>query len=315
MEKTLVAQIMNCVERTFDIDGIDYSKKIIIFPLGDVGCQVANILKTVYDIEPAFVLDNKKSRYNPKIQEIEFLKTIDCNEYVVILASTNSDIYPELKRMLCSFFPSEQILELGCMIKCDDEEEKKPIFFTQIGKYSYGPICCNHELIKSIGAFCSFSTGVEVVPNHEMNYLTTHPMIYFGRTYEDVYINYDDYKDAPWYVPGVKPKGNIKKRNRITIGNDVWLGRNVIITNGANIGNGVIAGAGTVITKDIPDYAVVVGAPARVIRYRYTPEQISALNQIAWWNWSDDEIRERYDDFYLPVEEFIEKYTTKPSAD
>lgn len=88
----------------------------------------------------------------------------------------------------------------------------------------------------------------------------------------------------------------------------MWLGRNVIVTNSANIGNGVIAAAGAVITKDVPDYAVVAGIPARIIRYRYTHEQIEALNRIAWWNWTDDEIRERFDDFYLPIEEFIRKY-------
>jgi len=82
----------------------------------------------------------------------------------------------------------------------------------------------------------------------------------------------------------------------------------VIVTNGSNIGNGVIAGAGAVITKDVPDYAVVAGVPARVIRYRYNPEQIKALNKIAWWDWSDDEIRERFDDFYLPIDDFIKKY-------
>lgn len=88
----------------------------------------------------------------------------------------------------------------------------------------------------------------------------------------------------------------------------MWLGRNVIVTNSANIGNGVIAAAGAVITKDVPDYAVVAGVPARIIRYRYSTEQIKALNKIAWWDWSDDEIRERYNDLYLPIEKFIEKY-------
>ena len=95
---------------------------------------------------------------------------------------------------------------------------------------------------------------------------------------------------------------------RITIGNDVWLGRNVVITNGANIGNGVIPGVGSGITKSVPDYAVVVGAPVRIIRYRYNQEQIVALNRIQWWNWSDDEIKARYNDFFLPIEKFIEKY-------
>ena len=103
------------------------------------------------------------------------------------------------------------------------------------------------------------------------------------------------------------PKGILKCKKSI-IGNDVWLGRNVIITNGANIGNGVIAAAGAVITKDIPDYAVVAGVPARIIRYRYTAEQIEHLNQIKWWDWTDEEIIERQDDLSLPIDEFIRKY-------
>ncbi|WP_373432803.1 antibiotic acetyltransferase [Clostridium sp. N3C] len=83
------------------------------------------------------------------------------------------------------------------------------------------------------------------------------------------------------------------------------------MTNGANIGNGVIAGAGAVITKDVPDYAIVVGAPAKIVRYRYNPEQIEALNRICWWDWSDEQIRERYDDFFLPIDDFIAKYDPK----
>lgn len=82
----------------------------------------------------------------------------------------------------------------------------------------------------------------------------------------------------------------------------------MIITNGSNIGNGVIAGAGAIITKDIPDYAIVAGNPARILRLRYSPEQISALNSIKWWDWSDEMIEERYDGFYSSVDEYIEKY-------
>ena len=104
------------------------------------------------------------------------------------------------------------------------------------------------------------------------------------------------------------PKGDNYRLHKIKIGNDVWLGRNVLITNSSNIGNGVIAGAGSVITRNVPDYAVVAGAPARIIRYRYSEEEIEALNRIAWWNWSDEKIRENHDDFYLGVKEFIYKY-------
>ncbi len=108
---------------------------------------------------------------------------------------------------------------------------------------------------------------------------------------------------------GNKPfKEKLTLNRRITIGNDVWLGRNVIITNGANIGNGVIAGAGSIITKDIPDYAVVVGAPARIVKFRFSKEQIEEMNKICWWDWPDELIRERYYDFYLDADSFIKKY-------
>ena len=87
-----------------------------------------------------------------------------------------------------------------------------------------------------------------------------------------------------------------------------WFGLNVLVTNGADIGNGVVAGAGAVITRDVPDYAVVAGVPARIIRYRYEKEEIEALNRIAWWNWPDEKIRENYEDFYLDIREFIRKH-------
>lgn len=86
------------------------------------------------------------------------------------------------------------------------------------------------------------------------------------------------------------------------------MGKNVIITNYSNIGNGVIAGAGAVITKDVPDYAIVAGVPARIIRYRYDTEQIKKLNGIAWWDWPDDKIRNNYEDFFLDINSFIRKH-------
>ena len=181
---------------------------------------------------------------------------------------------------------------------------------TKCGKYSYGPLC-NHWLVESVGAFCSFAPGTDVVENHPIAYISTHPFLYYGGdkdTIHELKWNEKLGEQVNCYLPGIYPKGENYKLEKINIGNDVWLGRNVIITNSSNIGNGVIAGAGTVITKDVPDYAVVAGVPARIIRYRYTEEQIEALNKIAWWNWSDEKIRECYDDFYLSVGEFIDKY-------
>lgn len=87
----------------------------------------------------------------------------------------------------------------------------------------------------------------------------------------------------------------------------MWIGENAIITNGITIGNGVIVGAGAVVSKDVPDYAVVVGNPARIVKYRFTNDQIAILNKIKWWDWPDDKIRDCYDDF-SDIDLFIKKH-------
>lgn len=161
--------------------------------------------------------------------------------------------------------------------------------------------------MKSVGVFCSFSAGSYVVMNHPVEYITTHNIIFGGGDRFFGNSEYCDYRNQDWYFENINPVGKFYKTKRIKIGNDVWLGQNVLITNSSNIGNGVIAGAGAIITKDVPDYAVV-GAPARIIRYRYTPEQIKELNKIAWWDWTDEEIRDRFEDFYLPIEDILKEY-------
>lgn len=307
MSKSLISKICDCIERTYNIEGVDYSKRIIVFPLGDVGIQVINIMKNIYALEPAFLIDNHKCKFSDNVYDSTLFERINTEDYVVILASTNTNIYLDLRNLLYNMFSQKNIIELEGMYE-GIVNNQMSIFKTKIGRYSYGPICCDHAFIASIGSFCSFAIGVDVVPNHEMNYVTTHPILYAGAFYEGTTIDYKNFKDEPWYFPGIKPKNIVNKTKRLVIGNDVWLGKNVIITNYANIGNGVIAAAGAVITKDVPDYAIVAGVPARIFKYRYRPEQIEALNRIAWWNWTDDEIRERFDDFYLPIDEFIGKY-------
>lgn len=76
-----------------------------------------------------------------------------------------------------------------------------------------------------------------------------------------------------------------------TVGHDVWFGQGAKVMPGATIGNGVIVGAGAVVVGDIPDYAIIGGNPAKVIRLRFDAETIAALNDLAWWDWPIDVIR------------------------
>lgn len=303
---TLICQIKECIEKKLDAD----FRKFVIFPFGDVGMQVKEVLRNAYGIEAEYVLDNNLCKYNSGIKPLEFLDSISCEGFCVVLASTNFDIYGVLKKELQKYFADENIAELSSMVNLEKTEKavKPKELYTKIGKHSYGPLCIHNTFIESIGAFSSFAFGTAVVQNHEIQYITTHPMIYYGAHFEE-FEEYSNFENEDWYFDGVQPsRDKIKTIKRVRIGNDVWLGRNVIITNYANIGNGVIAGAGSIITKDVPDYAVVAGVPARIIRFRYSPSEIESLNKIAWWDWTDDEIRERYYDFYLPIDEFIKKY-------
>ena len=96
----------------------------------------------------------------------------------------------------------------------------------------------------------------------------------------------------------------------ITIGSDVWIGENVLILDGVSIGNGAIIGAGSVVTKDVLDYEVVGGSPARRIKLRFEIKIVLQLLQIKWWDWSDSLIKERLPEM-VNIKTFIEKYGRK----
>jgi len=75
-------------------------------------------------------------------------------------------------------------------------------------------------------------------------------------------------------------------RKNIVIGHNVWIGDSVIILPGVEIGNGVVIGAGSVVTKDVPSYAIAAGNPAKIIKYRFNSEKIIEIEELRWWNWS-----------------------------
>lgn len=87
----------------------------------------------------------------------------------------------------------------------------------------------------------------------------------------------------------------------VTIGAGTWIGDNVTILPDVEIGNGAIVGAGSVVTRSVPPYAIVVGNPARVMRYRYPEEIIELIAPVEWWTWSDEKLRANRDLFEIDL--------------
>ena len=88
-------------------------------------------------------------------------------------------------------------------------------------------------------------------------------------------------------------------KNQISIGNDVWIGRNCTILNGVNVADGTVLGANTVLAKDTKPYGIYIGNPAQLKSYRYSDEIIRKLLEISWWNWSLNKIKSNREFFNL----------------
>lgn len=139
-----------------------------------------------------------------------------------------------------------------------------------IGENSYIMNC-------KIGRFCSIASSCHIgLGDHAFNTVSTSPLFYSAHS---MLPNNFLVEDIP-----VDEQGNDNSKYKIRIGNDVWFGYNVCVKEGVSIGDGAIIGAKSLVTRDIPPYAVAVGTPARVIRYRFTKEQIEKLLEIKWWD-------------------------------
>jgi acetyltransferase-like isoleucine patch superfamily enzyme len=126
-----------------------------------------------------------------------------------------------------------------------------------------------------IGSFTSIGSSVNVVEY-------SHPSKTFVSTSSSFYIS--EYPSPMQLGNSVyKEKLSINQKTSVIIGNDVWIGNDVLIRGGITIGDGAIIGMGCVVTKDVPPYAVVVGNPMKIIRYRFSEQQIRQLMEIKWW--------------------------------
>ena len=122
-----------------------------------------------------------------------------------------------------------------------------------------------------IGKFCALARGVKFImngANHKLTGFSTYPFGIFGQGWE----------------AAVPAPADLPSRGDTVVGNDVWIGYDALILPGVKIGNGAIVAARAVVVKDVPAYAVVGGNPAQVLKSRFPPETVAALEQISWWD-------------------------------
>lgn len=175
------------------------------------------------------------------------------------------------------------IFQKRCLISDDDFFEGNNnvggrIYKTHVGYGTYiiGENGYIHDC--KIGRFCSIASNCHIgLGDHALNMVSTSPLFSNAQSM----LPHNFLKES---IPVEMAGGGWKDYN-VIIGNDVWLGYNVCVKEGVSIGDGAVIGAKSLVTKDIPPYSIAVGIPAKVIRYRFTQEQIKKLLEIKWWDW------------------------------
>lgn len=168
---------------------------------------------------------------------------------------------------------------------------------TSFGYGSFVGFGCEFSNCK-IGRYCSLGSNIRVVSaTHPTNgFISTHPA-FFSDTYWFHYVKESKFKEHLKNADGLE----------CSIGNDVWIGDNVLILGGCKIGDGAIIGMGSIVLHDVPPYTIVAGVPAREIRKRFPEDIIESLQELEWWNKPINWIEEHAEEF-TDVEHFVSKY-------
>lgn len=168
------------------------------------------------------------------------------------------------------------------------------VYHSSIGPNTYITRNCLLQNV-DIGKFCSISENCYIgMPSHPTQMVSTSPLFLAGRNYFG-----RNYAEIPW-----------EDCPRTKIGNDVWLGLGVVIKAGITIGDGAVIGACSVVTHDIPPYAIVGGVPAKLIRMRFDKETIEDFHNLKWWDWDDSQLIEMGNKFQTP-----QKFITCPKGE
>lgn len=199
--------------------------------------------------------------------------------------------------MNLSYFYSKIIkkIRLSALKNCDIDKTSKvesgsSLVNVKMDKHSFCGYDC--EITNCyIGSFCSIANGVIIGGGmHPVNWVSMSPVFYEGR--DSVKAKFSEHR---------------REENKVTkIGHDVWIGQNSLIKQGIKIGNGAVIGMGSVVTKDVEPYSIVVGTPAKMIKKRFDDNIIELLENSRWWEFEDDMLV-YYAAFFKEPSEFLDK--------
>lgn len=155
--------------------------------------------------------------------------------------------------------------------------------FSYVGMFS---IVNNTE----IGKFCSISSNFKSgLGTHPKTFISTSPFFYAKKFA---------------LKKSLVSKGTIFQEYKpIKIGNDVWIGADVLVHDGVTIGDGAIIASKSVVIKDVPEFSIVGGVPAKLIKYRFSVEIINILMKLKWWDWEFDKLKEHKELFQSPIDQ------------
>lgn len=155
-----------------------------------------------------------------------------------------------------------------------------------------------------IGRFCSIADNVSIIfgEHPSSDFVSTSQAFYFKTGVGNKsYVNKDYWTSEQTY-----PHADIDSDRYCVIGNDVWIGKKVLIKSGVKIGDGAIVASGALVTKDVEPYTIVGGIPAKRIRYRFSEEDIEWLKGLRWWE-KDEEWWKKYAEYFYDIKIFREK--------
>ncbi|SCY09140.1 Acetyltransferase (isoleucine patch superfamily) [Lachnospiraceae bacterium XBB2008] len=298
--ETHKAFFQGCSEAVEEIKRNSTGKKIWIWGAGGGGRIVEYVMNNNGIPVEGFIDSQKSGDYlgYPVLDT----SILDHDQIYVVISIMRYDEDIEYCLAKCGYTHKDCYYISKNMFAIPEDREYKGC---RVGRYTYGYqyLIEPFYLVKSIGRFTSINASARTFNNHATDLVMTSPFIdspefgpidlYFRN--KELNIKYGKYDNNV----GAE-ESRLRKNAPIIIGNDVWIGGNAIILPGINIGDGAIVAAGAVVTKDVEPYSIVGGVPAKVIKYRFDSETITALLKIKWWDWPLDKIIDNIELFYDP---------------